>query len=94
MIAEDYSLYFSLIELTCGLLIVGTTLSRTSYLHKLYKGKKYFILGGLTLIFKEVLFLLNMYNGFPKEFINVVVYVLIALGISNFQKSKKRTIRT
>ncbi len=88
MVNQELNFYFSLIELTCGLLIVGTTLTRTRYFHKLYKGKKYFIAGGLTLIFKELFSLLNLYNGFPKEFLNAFVYILIALGISNFQKKR------
>lgn len=95
MVMDQIEIYFylSLIELTCGLLIVGTTLSTTDRFNKLYKGKKYFIVGGLTLILKEVFWLMGVYNGFPKEFLNAIVYIFISLGISNFQRGGKTRIR-
>ena len=93
MLSRDILLYLSIIELTCGLLIVSSTLFRTPYLDKLQKGKgkKFFIMGGLVVILKELLWILNIIAS--KEFLNAFAYIFIALGITNFNKYKHKRLK-
>lgn len=76
-------LFLSLLELVCGLIIIGTILQRVSYFRELNWGKILILISGFIIVVKEIFFMAG-YLPVSMKMINTIVFICFALGISFF----------
>jgi len=89
----DLEISLSLLEIVCGLLIIGTLLKSVKRFNKLNIGKLFILFSGVVIVLAEIIDVFDLLNGkIPDEIFSAVVYLFFALGLSFFYKKKIRLL--
>ncbi|MBR9679271.1 MAG: hypothetical protein GON13_03315 [Nanoarchaeota archaeon] len=82
----DAVLFLRILELLCGLLIIGTLIKKFKDFKKFTEGAILIFIAGLIIVFKQLFDLSELNTTLPDEFFNLFIYLFFAIGILYFSK--------
>ncbi len=78
------SAFISILELLCGLLIVGTIVKKFQDFRKFTQGAVLIVIAGFVIVAKQLFSLAGSYVLFPNEMYDLFIYLFFAIGILYF----------
>ena len=82
----DAVLFLRILELLCGLLIIGTLVKKFKEFKKFTEGAILILVSGLIIVLKQLFDISGMNTTLPDEFFNLFIYLFFAIGLLYFSK--------
>jgi hypothetical protein len=82
----DAVLFLRILELLCGLLIIGTLVKKFKEFKKFTEGAILILVSGLIIVLKQLFDLSGLNTTLPDEFFNLFIYLFFAIGLLYFSK--------
>ena len=82
----DTITFLKVLELVCGLLILGTVMKKFQHFRRFTEGAILIMISGFIIILKQIYDFSPWKNELPDEFFNLFIFLFFAIGILYFSK--------